>query len=74
MATIPLPDQIAGNSLTLPLMLPDLQEWLRSDRKIEVPVTSLRNGDKIFIRISAQAYNCLEDYVLLAEALKSRMT
>lgn len=69
MATIPLPESLHHFPKSGPIQLPGLQEKLRSEFQIEVPVTQLRNGSVPWIRISAQAYNKFEDYTRLAQSI-----
>jgi len=60
MATIEAPVESAG-TLEESLLLHD---WLWDNHKIEVPVMPF--ADKLWIRISAQMYNTLNDYEILA--------
>lgn len=67
MAALPLP----GVGAPAPLQIDPLQEWLWSERRIEVPVLAAPNGNSRLLRLSAQAYNSAEDYAALAAALAS---
>lgn len=69
MAALPLPTAFRDLGTVGVQKLPALQEWLRSQHQIEVPVPAIRDGLHDFIRISAQAYNCLDDYSRLIKAL-----
>ncbi len=69
MATLPLPENMKKFPARPNRLLPGLQEWLRDTRNIEVPTPSLRSEACSWIRISAQAYNTMEDYRKLAAAL-----
>ena len=69
MATLPLPTAFRDLGTVGAQKLPALQEWLRSHHQIEVPVPALRGGLHDFIRVSVQAYNCLDDYSRLITAL-----
>jgi isopenicillin-N epimerase len=73
MATLPLPDALQdrerGESRAVISRFDPLQSVLLDSQRIEVPL--LRWGDpaRRWFRISAHAYNCLEDYERLATAL-----
>ena len=47
----------------------DLRASLRMDHQIDVVVVAF--ADRLWARISAQAYNCLHDYIRLADAVTS---
>ena len=47
----------------------DLRACLRMDHKIDVVVVAF--ADRLWARISAQAYNCLPDYIRLVDAVAS---
>jgi isopenicillin-N epimerase len=68
-ASLPLPDGSAEPS-TSPLYADALQDVLLEESKIEVPVVPWPAPPKRLLRISAQAYNELNDYERLAEGLK----
>ena len=76
----PCPEELLGSMASLPL--PDardkqanwrdidaLQRYLRQEHRIEVPVMAWPSHPKRLLRISAQAYNSLEQYERLAEAV-----
>lgn len=68
MASIPLPP---AKIKTLPhLYIDDIQNRLFFDFKIEVPIMFFPQPPYRLIRISAQIYNSLEQYQILASALK----
>jgi isopenicillin-N epimerase len=68
-ASIPLsPGRDAGPPKS-PLYLDPLQEILRSERRLEVPVIPWPKPPARLLRISAQLYNSLKDYELLADIL-----
>ena len=50
-----------------------LQAWLFDERGIEVPITRCSGVDGPMIRVSAQAYNSLDQYRYLARALGERV-
>ena len=68
MATVPLPpdpdDAPTGHS-----WVGKLQNALYEQYRIEVPVLNFPSVDQRWLRISAQAYNDIEDYRVLARAL-----
>jgi isopenicillin-N epimerase len=78
----PCPDSMIGSlaAVVLPPLRGDLpasawprleplQAWLLQHRRLEVPVICLRGESVRLVRVSAQAYNRLEDYERLADAL-----
>jgi isopenicillin-N epimerase len=70
----PAPESMIGSLATIPL--PDgpaepLQRALWEKRRIEVPVWSFPSVPRRILRVSAQAYNSIEDYATLAGALPS---
>ena len=77
---LPCPDSMIGAMATIPLpdspgpeqegMLP-IQQILWKEHKIVVPVYSWPAYPKRVIRLSAQAYNSLEQYFWFAECLRS---
>jgi isopenicillin-N epimerase len=69
MASIPISD--ATEKSLPPLFLDPLQDRLIEKYKIEVPVVPWPAPPKRLIRISAQLYNSLPQYRLLAEALSA---
>jgi isopenicillin-N epimerase len=67
MATLPLPAAIAGHSeLENP---EDLNQLLAARFKVEVPVFDIKG--QWHVRISAQVYNELDDYLRLADAIET---
>jgi isopenicillin-N epimerase len=68
LASIPLPDM---NTDKIPyLFIDDIQNILFNDYNIEVPVMIWPKPPKRVIRISAQIYNSIDQYRILAKALK----
>ncbi|KAK4148631.1 putative isopenicillin N epimerase [Chaetomidium leptoderma] len=67
MATIPLPDSLGPEQEG---MLP-VQQILWKEHKIVVPVYSWPAHPKRVVRLSAQAYNSLEQYMAFADCLRS---
>jgi len=65
MAAIPL----AGGPPPAPLQTDPLQDLLWREHRIEVPMLTAPDGVTRLLRLSAQAYNEIGDYALLAEAL-----
>jgi isopenicillin-N epimerase len=70
LASVPIPDATGAQPMQSPLYADPLQEKLRADYGIEVPIIPWPAPPKRLLRISAQLYNCLPQYQLLAEALK----
>jgi len=70
LASVPLPD--APNDLvpTSPLYADPMQDQLREEYGIEVPVVPWPEHPRRLLRISAQLYNSLPQYRRLAEALR----
>src|SRR5439155_6523030 len=74
LASIPIPDA-APNGPPASLLYSDpLQDQLRTEFGIEVPIIPWPAPPKRLLRISAQVYNSLPQYELLAEALKKVIT
>lgn len=67
MASVPLPDSSAPPAGWREL--DPLQRYLREEHRIEVPVMAWPAHPKRLLRISAQAYNTLDQYQRLAEAV-----
>jgi isopenicillin-N epimerase len=74
----PAPDDMLGSMASLPMaggpppapMRTDpLQDRLWREHRIEIPMLTAPDGESRLIRLSAQAYNELGEYALLAEAL-----
>lgn len=77
MASVPLPAAAVEKHPTSPLYSDRLQDTLRVEYGIEVPiipwptVTGSASMQPRLLRLSAQLYNSVEQYTKLAEALKS---
>jgi isopenicillin-N epimerase len=72
MATIALPDNLGPERLdqsTAPAPLTELQKRLYDESRIELPIFSFPGPPRQWLRVSAQAYNTLDDYERLARAL-----
>jgi len=69
MASIPVPDATEIGKPTGPFITDSLQAWLLEKHDIEVPVIPWPAPPKRLLRISAQLYNSLPQYQLLAGAL-----
>ena len=69
MATLPLPDGDPSD-LKPPLFMDPVQDALWYRHRIELPVMAWPAPPRRLCRISAQAYNTLDDYARLAAALK----
>ncbi len=69
LAAVPLPDAPPDALLRQPLNEYPLQDLLRVQHGIEVPIMPWPAPPKRLVRISAQLYNSLPQYKLLAEAL-----
>jgi isopenicillin-N epimerase len=79
--TLPCPAEMVGAIATIPLPqsfgVPDLslngidvlQDWLWETHHIEVPIIPWINPSQKLIRVSAQLYNCVDSYRVLATAL-----
>ena len=70
LASLPIPDARDGQLSNNPLYLDPLQDRLLQEHGIEVPVIPWPAPPKRLLRISAQLYNSLPQYVRLAAALK----
>lgn len=68
MASFPLPDAV--NEAIPPLFIDELQDELYHRFRIEIPVMYWPKFPRRLLRISCQAYNSLDDYRKLCEALK----
>lgn len=69
LASLPIPDGEEGKPPPSPLYADPLQERLRQRYRIEVPIIPWPASPKRLLRISAQLYNSLPQYELLADAL-----
>jgi isopenicillin-N epimerase len=70
--SIPLPDASTTEPSKSPLYLDPLQDSFLEEFGIEVPVIPWPAPPKRLLRISAQLYNTLPQYRLLARALKGQ--
>lgn len=70
MAAVALPDRRDHGRASSPLQLEALQESLFEHHAIEVPIVPWPAPPKRLVRVSAQAYDSLEEYEYLARALK----
>lgn len=71
MAALPLP---TGSSATLPMLYGDpLQDALLFEDRIEVPINRWPAPPQRVLRISAQLYNTIDDYLALTGALHRRI-
>ena len=73
LASVPLPDASSQGPPSSPLYNDPLQDLLRERHRIEVPVIPWPTPPRRLLRISAQLYNSLDQYQLLAEALKEML-
>jgi isopenicillin-N epimerase len=73
LASVPLPDAPSTEPPAPPLYLDPLQNRLREKHSIEVPILYWPAHPKRLIRISAQLYNSLPQYDLLAGALSREL-
>ena len=69
MASVPIPDAVTGEQSKDPLYTDVLQTHLMEKHGIEVPIIPWPAPPKRLLRISAQFYNSLPQYRLLAEAM-----
>jgi isopenicillin-N epimerase len=74
LASIPLPDSSETAAPVSPLYADPLQDQLRERYGIEVPVIPWPAMGNRVLRISAQLYNCLPQYMALATALHQVLT
>lgn len=70
LASVPIPDAPFGAPSKSPLYLDPWQDELMARHRIEVPVIPWPAPPKRLLRISAQLYNSLPQYELLAKALQ----
>ena len=73
LASVPIPNANDVAPPTSPLYADPLQDWLRLEHNIEVPVIPWPAPPKRLLRISAQLYNSLPQYERLAGALKQAL-
>jgi isopenicillin-N epimerase len=69
LAAIPLPDAAPDALPRLPLNEYPLQDILREQHQIEVPIITWPAPPKRLLRLSAQLYNSLPQFERLAKAL-----
>jgi isopenicillin-N epimerase len=69
MAAVPLPDALPGEEPAAPFYEFPLQDRLRNNHNIEVPIMPWPKRTTRLVRISAQVYNSLPQYELLGRAL-----
>jgi isopenicillin-N epimerase len=69
MASVPIPDAVTGDLSKDPFHADILQAGLMEKHGIEVPIIPWPAPPKRLLRISAQLYNSLPQYRLLAEAM-----
>ncbi len=73
LASVPIPDSADDGAPASPLYADPLQDELRLRHRIEVPIIPWPAPPKRLLRISAQLYNSLPHYRLLAGALKAAL-
>ena len=73
LAAVPLPDAPANALAQLPFNEFPLQDALRIEHHIEVPIVPWPKPPKRLLRVSAQLYNALPQYELLAKAIGSKL-
>ena len=73
LASVPLPDAPPGAGPRRPFNEYPLQESLRLNHGIEVPIISWPAPPRRFLRLSAQLYNSLPQYEMLARALSGEL-
>lgn len=70
LASLPIPDAASTEPSKSPLYLDPWQDELMSRHRIEVPIIPWPAPPKRLLRISAQLYNSLPQYELLAKGVK----
>lgn len=70
LASFPIPDARSTEPSKSPLYLDPWQDELMARHKIEVPIVPWPAPPKRLLRISAQLYNSLPQYELLAQAIR----
>jgi isopenicillin-N epimerase len=73
LAAVPLPAVPLPALPRLPFNESPLQDALREKHRIEVPIVSWPAPPKRWVRVSAQLYNALPQYELLATALREEL-
>jgi len=69
LVSLPIPDAISGESSKSPLYLDPLQDQLLREHGVEVPIIPWPEPPKRLLRLSAQLYNSLPQFELLAAVL-----
>jgi isopenicillin-N epimerase len=73
MGSVMLP-YVPPSSLPHPDGIDPLQDWLRFEKGIEIPVTFTPSPRNRFLRWSCQLYNSLPQYEYLASVLKEKQS
>ena len=73
LASLPIPDALSLSPTKSPLYLDPWQDELLAQYRIEVPIIPWPAPPKRLLRISAQLYNSLPQYELLASAMNALM-
>ena len=68
LAAVPLPPE-EGEAVPSPLDVSPLQQRLYDKHKIQLPILSWPQSPNRVLRVSAQRYNQIGEYALLADAL-----
>ena len=68
LAAVPLPPE-AGDAIPSPLDVSPLQQRLYDKHRIQLPILSWPQPPQRCLRVSAQRYNAIGEYALLADAL-----
>ena len=71
MASLPIATAASIETPNSPLYLDPLQDAMRTEHRIEVPIIPWPAPPRRLLRISAQLYNDIDQYRLLAEAIDS---
>ena len=72
MASIPISDSVSSNAPVSPLYADPLQDTLRDDHGIEVPIIPWPAPPKRLLRVSAQLYNSLPQYERLGLSMQEQ--
>jgi isopenicillin-N epimerase len=72
MASIPISDSVSSNVPVSPLYADPLQDTLRDDHGIEVPIIPWPAPPKRLLRVSAQLYNSLPQYERLGLSMQEQ--
>ena len=73
LAAIPIPDAPVGPQAKAPWFIDPLQDRLLFKHGIEVPVIPWPAGPRRLLRVAAQLYNSLPQYVRLAMVLRKML-